>query len=92
MSPLWTSRSAGRQHGLEADRAGRGFGERQALGLDVLRIVVRHHDVEQALGERLDQRDAVLLGAQRRRHLEEGAIGADVDLVQRQVIDRGGGA
>ena len=42
MSPLWTSRSAGRQHGLEADRAGRGFGERQPLGLDVLRIVVGH--------------------------------------------------
>ena len=35
------------QQGLEADRAGRGFGERQALGLDVLRIVVGHDDVDQ---------------------------------------------
>ena len=26
----------------------RGLGERQALGLDVLRIVVGHHDVDQA--------------------------------------------
>ena len=33
---------AGGQHGLEPDRAGGGFGEGQALGLDVLRIVVGH--------------------------------------------------
>ena len=39
---------AGGQHGLDADGAGRGFGERQALDLDVLRVVVGHHDVDQA--------------------------------------------
>jgi len=39
--------------------------KRQPLGLDVLRVVIRHHHVEQAKGQRLDQRDAILLGAQR---------------------------
>ena len=80
-----------RQHGLDADGAGGGLGERQALDLDVLRIVVGHHHVDQPAFERLDQRPAVVLVAQRRRHLEEGAVVADVDLVQRQMVDRGGG-
>ncbi len=39
-------------------------------------------------GDRATKRDAVVLAAQRRRQLEEGPIGADVVLVQRQVIDR----
>src|SRR5690606_26354136 len=38
--------------------------------------------------ERAYHRDAILLLAQRRAHLEERAVGADVVLVQRQVIDR----
>ena len=37
---------AGGEHGFEADRAGRGLGEWQTLGLDVLRIVIRHHYVD----------------------------------------------
>ena len=45
-------------------------------------------DLARALG--VEQRLPVVLGAQRRRHLEEGAVGADVVLVQRQMIDRGG--
>ena len=76
------------QHGLQADRAGFGLGERQALGLDVLRIMVGDDDVEQAGGERGDQALAIGLAAQRRRELAEGAVGADVVLVQRQMIDR----
>ena len=33
--------------GLEADRAGRRLGERQSLGLDVLRVVIGDDHVEQ---------------------------------------------
>ena len=36
-------------------------------------------------------RQPVVLGAERRRHLEEGAVVADVVLVQRQMRDRGAG-
>ncbi len=43
----------------------------------------------EARRQRLDQRQAVVLGAQRRRELEEGAVGADVVLVERQMVDRG---
>ena len=39
---------ARRQHRLDADRAGGGFGERQPLGLDILRIVVGADDVDEA--------------------------------------------
>ena len=47
-SPRVHEAQARGEHGLEPDRAGRGFGERQALGLDVLRIVIGHDDVDQA--------------------------------------------
>ena len=47
-SPLWTRRRPAREHGLEPDRAGARFGERQALALHVLRIVVGHHHVDEA--------------------------------------------
>ncbi len=40
-----------------------------------------------AIGDALDHRLAIVLGAQRRPHLVEGAVGADVVLVERQVID-----
>ena len=80
---------AGGEHGLEPDRARRCFGERQALGFDVLRIVIRHDRRRSGRRQRLDQRLAVVLGAQRRRHLQEGAVGADVDFIERDVIDRG---
>ena len=36
------------QHGLDADRAGRRFRKGQALGLDVLGVVVGHHGIDQA--------------------------------------------
>ena len=79
---------ARRKHGFEADRARLRFGERQPLGLDILRIVVGNHDVDDSLGERLDQRQPFFLAAQRRREFEKGAVVADVDLVQREMIDR----
>src|ERR1700719_1735237 len=44
-------------------------------------------DIDQACGERRDQRCAILLRAQRRLELEEGAVGPDVDLVQREMVD-----
>ena len=73
-----------RQHGLDADCPGLAFGEGQAFHLDVLRIVIRDDDVDEAGGHALDQRLAVLLPPQRRRQFEEGAVVADVVLVQRQ--------
>ena len=91
ISPLWTAAAPAGSMVSQADGAGGGFGERQALDLDVLRIVVGHHDVDQSGGDRRDQRLAVVLGAQRRRQLQEGAVGADVVFVQRQMIDRGRG-
>ena len=41
-----------------------------------------------AVGDALDHRPPVVLGAQRRRQLEEGAVGADVVFVERQMVDR----
>ena len=80
----------GGEHGFQPDRAGRSFGERQTLGLDVLRVVVRHHDIDQPRCDRFDQRGAIVFRAKRRRELEEGAVRTDVDLIQGQVIDRCG--
>ena len=77
-----------REQRLEPDRAVRGLGEGQALGLDVLRIVVGDDDVDGAVRQRLDHRLPVVLVAQRRRELEEGAVVADVVLVERQIVDR----
>ena len=37
-----------REHGLDADGAGCGFRKRQALGLHVLGVVIRHDDIDQA--------------------------------------------
>ena len=79
---------ARRQHGLDADRARRGFAERQALGLDVLRIVIGDDDVDQPLRQRSDEFEPFGLAAQRREHFQEGAIVADVVLVEGQIVDR----
>ena len=78
----------GGQQGLEPDRAGGGLLEGQALLLLVLGGVERADDVDQPVGQRLDHGHAVVLGAQRRRELEEGAVVADVEFVERQVVDR----
>lgn len=80
---------AGRKHGFESDGAEIGLGKGQALGLDVLRVVIRHHDVDQAGSNGGRQRHTVGLAAQRRRHLHEGSVGTDVVLVQRNMVDRG---
>ena len=80
---------ARRQHGFEADRAGLGFGERHALGLDILRIVIGHDDIEQARRQSLDEGEPILFVAQRRRDFQKRPIIADVVLVERQMIDRG---
>ena len=73
-----------RKQGLETDRAVGGFGEGQALRLDVLRIVVGDDHVDDAVGKPVDHRLPVVLVAQRRRELEEGAVVADVVLVERR--------
>ena len=70
------------EHRLEADGAVGGLGEGMALGVDVLRVVARHDHVDGAVGEAGDHRPAVIVGAERRRELEEGAVGPDVVLVQ----------
>ena len=80
---------ARREHRFDADRAIFGFRERQPFGFDVLRIMVGDDDVDQPFAERANERLALVLMAQRRSQLQEGAIVADVVLVQRQMIDRG---
>ena len=77
----------GREQGLEPDGAVRRLGEGQPLVLNILWIVVRDDHVDGAVGQRLDHRLPVVLVAQRRRELQEGAVIADVVLVERQVVD-----
>ena len=77
-----------RQHGFDADGAGHGLGEGQALGLHVLGIVVGDHHVDQAVGQRVGQGQPVVLAAQRRGELAEGAVAADVVLVEGEVVHR----
>ncbi len=55
---------AGRQHRFDADGAGRGLGERQALRLDVLRVVVGADHVDHAFVQRLDQSQPLVLAPQ----------------------------
>lgn len=81
----------GGKQGFQADGAVLGLGPGVALGLHVLRVVVGANDVDGAVGDRRDHRLPVVLVAQGRRHLEEGAVGADVVLVVGQVIDRDAG-
>ena len=45
----------------------------------------------EAGGEGLDGGQAVVLGAERRAELEEGAVVADVEFVEGEVVDRGAG-
>ena len=40
------------------------------------------------VGQRLDQREAFVLAAQRRVQLQEGAVVADVDFVEGEIVDR----
>ena len=63
------------------------FGEGAALAFGAARIVGGHDDVDRTTRDAFDHRAPVLLGAERGPHLEEGPIGADVVLVQGQVID-----
>ena len=76
---------------LQPDRAGGRVGEGQALGVDVLRVVRGDDDVDGAVAQRLDHRQPVVFGAQRRRQPEEGAVFADIVLVERQIVDRDAG-
>ena len=59
-----------------------------ALHVRVLRIVAGDDHVDVAGGQPAHHGGAVLLGAQRRPQAQEGAVGADVVLVERQVVDR----
>ena len=76
------------QHGLESDCPIGGLGEGQALGVGTLRIVAGDDDVDGAVRHRFHQRAPVILGAQWRRQLEEGAVGADVVFVEHKVVHR----
>src|SRR3546814_1095619 len=73
-----------RQQGLQADDARLGDGEGQALRLDVVRAVIAGDGVDGAVGDARQDGLAVVLAAQRRRDLGEGAVVADRDLVQRE--------
>ena len=64
MRPGDDETQARREHRLDADRARRRLGERQPLGLDVLRIVIGDDHVDEAGVQRLDQREALVLAAQ----------------------------
>ena len=44
--------------------------------------------VDEAGTHRFDERLAVVLRAQGRRHLQKGAVGPDVNFIERDVIDR----
>ena len=72
---------------LEADGAVGGFGEGVALHVGVLRVVARHDHVDLAGGKALHHGAAIVLAAQRRPQAQEGAVGADVVLVEGEVID-----
>ena len=50
-----------RQHRLKADGAELGLREGQALGLDILRIVVGDDHIDEPFGQRLHQQLAVVL-------------------------------
>ena len=88
VSPLWISRSAAGSMVCSpiAPEAASANGSRltsTSCGLwsDMI-------DVNQSGGDRRDQREAVVLGTQRRRQFQEGPVGADIVLVQRQMVDR----
>ena len=72
---------------LEADGPIGGFGEGVALHVDVLRVVARHDHVDLAGGKALHHGAAIVLAAQRRPQAQEGAVGADIVLVEGEVID-----
>ena len=78
----------GGQQRLEADRAVGGFRERAALHVGVLGIVARHDDVDLAGGERRAPAPPGPPPSAAAAQLEERAVGADVGLVQRQVVHR----
>jgi hypothetical protein len=78
----------GAEQGLDPEGTVRGFREGQPLGLDILRVVIRDDHVDHALVEGLHHRLAVGLVAQGRREPAEGAVMADVILVQHEVVDR----
>ena len=74
-----------RQQGLQPDAARLGLGEGHALAVLVLRAMVGDDGVDGAVLQALDDGQPVLLGAQRRHQLAEGAVVADRELVQREV-------
>ena len=88
MSRLTTPVASRRQHRLDPDRARRGLAEWQPLGLDILRVVIGYDHVDQPGSEPIDQGESLVLAAQRRVELQEGAIVADIDLIEREMVDR----
>ena len=55
---------ARRQHGLDADRPRFRLGGRHRLGLDILRIVIGYHDIDDPFGERFDKGQPLFFAAQ----------------------------
>ncbi len=84
-------RQGGGQQGLQTHGARLGLGEGAALVFGRFGAMGRGDDVDQAVAHGLNQSLPVALGAQGRVQPVEGAIVADVDLVEAQVVDRGRG-
>ncbi len=78
--------SAPGEQRFQANGAERGFLERQALFFGWARIVAGDDHIDQAVAQRLHERDAIIFRSQRRRELGEGAIAVDVLLVEREVM------
>ena len=64
----------GREQRFETDGAVCCFGEREALRLDVLRIVIGDDHIDHPFGERLDNRLSIILVAQWWREFEERPV------------------
>ena len=75
------------EHGLKPDRPKFCLREGQTLGIGALRIVRGDDDIDRAVGDALDQCAPIFLGAKWRRKFEKGAIGTDIEFIEREMMD-----
>ena len=79
----------GGKEGLQRHRPGGGFLEGQALRFLVRGVCIEEMMSMDPSATAADHGQPVLFGPQGGRELEEGAVVAHVEFVQRQVVDRG---
>jgi hypothetical protein len=75
------------QQRLHAQRAVGGLGEGAALHIGVLRVVAGDDHIDVAAAQAIYHGPAVLFPPQRRLHLAIAAVLADIEFVQRQMVD-----